>query len=224
MKKDNSKSQMYHMDKNHNISSLFLSVFLFFTSLIFLFSIIKWNIGYGLIFLSLFLLLFSLAKIFRSLFLIKNLSKKSTIMRNERIDIYIYELWHKKYVGNFWIFFLFSFIWFYSFIFNIIFFYLKIDIIISFKKDWIFYVFFFLVFFISLISFLINKFFLNRFVSSNKKYMNKIGVTSSELKATTYSTKNDYKYFVYFIISFFFLFLPLFLLINKNFTEMLKSL
>ncbi len=224
---ENDKSKMYHWDELHNLFSIILSTILLISTIIISYFVISKNYGYGFLIIFISLFLFSVLKMFRSISLSINLKRKSNEIKKERVDIYVYENWHKKYVGNFWISLLFLFIWLYSFLFNLSFLYFDNQIsnsIINLNNNWEFYVIYFSLLLLLLILMFANRGILRYFVFHNKEYMNRIGVTSNELKVTINSTKDDYKNFSYFIFSIFFAFIPLFFLLNKSFNEFIKSL
>lgn len=89
---------------------------------------------------------------------------------------------------------------------------------------WSLYLLYFSIFGAYTIGFYLNKKLLEGFIDANKKFMEKNGITVNELKLTTKNTKNDYKNFVFLIISSFFLFIPLLLLLNKRVTIFYKNL
>ncbi len=93
------------------------------------------------------------------------------------------------------------------------------------SKDFIFYIIYFSILFLTISIYFINKLILKHLIIKNKFIIDRVGVTTNELKITTAETKKDYKYFVHFVVSLFFLGIPLILFyLNENYRAIIDEL
>lgn len=192
-------------EKTHINLGLILSIFLLLISSILIFVIIKEKFGYFLLFLPIIFIIFSILKIIKSFFLFKNLKKLRIEIPDERINIYIFESWHKKIVINFWTWIIFIFFYFYVTIIYTFLYFFDVNVVAN-LEYWIYIIAIILIMIITFIFYKVNKKILNKNINDGKKYLENIEDRADELKLVTLSVKNDYKFLLISIISVFLVF------------------
>ncbi len=203
-------------DKNHNLVTLVLSFLLFaFTFsnwfLIGIINIVEYKVFLAFNFL---LFIFSIFKLFRTIILIYKFNIMRKVVSFERSRIYVYENWHKKFVGNYWMFFLFVFLWIYFLIFIISFHFSSLG---TDGAKWdVFIIVYVVLFLVVTILWYFNYQILKKWILETKQILSFNGVNTETFEYITKNIKTDYKYFAFLIVGIL-TFIPLFFLMSKNF-------
>ncbi len=221
--KDMNVYREINKDKNHNFITLLLTFLLFVFTITNWFLVGEFNIVEYDVFLAFnfLLFIFSIFKLFRTIVLIYKFSVMKKVVDVERSRIYVYENWHKKFVGNYWMFLLFTFLWIYFLIFIIIFHFSPLG---STGEKWDIFIILYVILFLVIITlWYFNYHILKKWILQTKEILSFQGVNTETFEYITKNIKNDYKYFTFLVVGILTI-IPLFFLVSKKFKILISKI
>lgn len=212
----------YRRERLHIIFALIFSLLLITFFSVFIYFITKNSWGYFLYFLPSFIITFASLKILRSIFLLINLNTMERNFADDRMNIYIYESWHKKIVGNFWIWIMFQIMFVYSWVLYLFFSFFQFEAI----ANILLWKFTLIIVLFSVASFVIyksNYFILSRYIKFSANNIEGIEDNVNELRLMSISVKNDYKNLVLIVVGIFSI-IPFILMLFPSFRNFYKRI